>query len=97
MEKKSLLINVGRGSSINEEDLINHIKKNKFFSASLDVFKTEPLPKEHSFWYLSKVTITHHVASLTGIDSAVTYIYKKYQESKKNKRFKNDVNLKKGY
>ena len=97
MQKKSLLINVGRGSSINEKDLINHIKKNKFFYASLDVFKTEPLPKEHPFWYLPKVTITPHVASLTGIDSAVTYIYKKYQESKKNKRFKNDVNLKKGY
>ena len=31
MQKKSLLINVGRGSTINEKDLINHLKKNKLF------------------------------------------------------------------
>ena len=97
MQRKTLLINVGRGLSINERDLINHLKNNKFFFASLDVFKTEPLPIKNPLWHLPNVTITPHVASLTGINSAINHMYKKYLESQKNKRFKNDVNLKKGY
>ena len=38
MKKKSLLINIGRGASLNEKDLLNHLKQNKQFFASLDVF-----------------------------------------------------------
>ena len=96
-KKRALLINVGRGSSVNEKDLIYHLMKNKFFYASLDVFKEEPLPKKHPFWHLSNVTITPHVASLTIINSAVNYMYKKYKELQKNKKFKSNVILKKGY
>jgi len=97
MKKRALLINVGRGSSINEKDLINHLIKNKFFYASLDVFKEEPLPKKHPFWSLQNVTVTPHIASLTVIISAVHHMYKKYKEFKKNKKFQSDVDYKKGY
>ena len=97
MKKKSLLINVGRGSSIKEKDLVSNLKTNKSFYASLDVFVTEPLPKKHPFWNLSNVTITPHVASVTAIDSAINHIYRKFNEFKKNKKIKNDVDLKKGY
>ena len=97
MKKRALLINVGRGSSINEKDLINHLIKNKFFYASLDVFKEEPLPKKHPFWSLQNVTVTPHIASMTVIISAVHHMYNKYKEFKKNKKFQSDVDYKKGY
>ena len=97
MKKKSLLINVGRGNAINEKDLINHLRKNKDFQVSLDVFKREPLPKNHPFWRLSNVTITPHIAGLTVIESAVDYMFKKYQAFEKNKNVKSDVDIKKGY
>ena len=97
MKKRVLLINVGRGSTVNEKDLINHLMKNNLFYASLDVFKKEPLPKKHPFWRLPNVTITPHVASLTVINSAVNHMYKKYKELKKNKKLRSDVDLKKGY
>ena len=97
MKKRVLLINVGRGSTVNEKDLINHLMKNNLFYASLDVFKEEPLPKKHPFWRLPNVTITPHVASLTVINSAVNHMYKKYKELKKNKKLRSDVDLKKGY
>ena len=97
MKKRALLINVGRGLTINERDLINHLIKNKFFYASLDVFKEEPLPKKHPFWDLSNVTVTPHVASLTVINSAVNHMHKKYKELQKSKKIKSDVDLKKGY
>ena len=97
MKKKALLINIGRGSTLYEKALITHLKKNKQFYASLDVFEKEPLSKSSPLWKFSNVTITPHVGSLTVVDTAVKYMYKKYQQYKKNGKIKNDVNLLKGY
>ena len=97
MKKKSLLINVGRGSTLNEKDLIIHLKRNKNFCVSLDVFEKEPILKSHPLWTMPNVIITPHIASLTVIDTAVKYMHSKYREYIKNGRIKNDINLKKGY
>ncbi len=97
MKKKSLLISVGRGSVIKEKDLIHHIKKNKTFYASLDVFEKEPLTKSSPLWKMNNVIITPHVASLTGVDSAVDHMYKKYNAYIKKGYLKSDVNINKGY
>ena len=97
MKKDSLLINVGRGATINELDLISHLKKNKNFFVSLDVFKKEPLIKESPLWKMNNVTITPHVASLTQVDIITDQMYKKFLFFKKNKKIKSDVNLMQGY
>jgi len=97
MKKNSLLINIGRGASLNEEHLLKHLKKNKNFYASLDVFKHEPLPRSHKFWKQPNVTITPHAAALTHIDSSTDLIYERYLVYKKTGKIKSDVNLKKGY
>ena len=97
MKKKSLLINIGRGLSLNEEDLINHLKLNSNFYASLDVFKNEPINKNHKFWSHPNITITPHIASITDIESSIEYMYKNYLKFKKNGKIKSDVNIKKGY
>ena len=97
MKKKSLLINVGRGSTINEKHLIQHLKSNKDFFASLDVFKKEPLDKSNLLWKIPNLTITPHIASLTVIGSAIRLMYKQYREFKKKGKIRSDVNLKKGY
>ena len=97
MKKESLLINVGRGSTLNEKVLIKHLKNNKKFYASLDVFQAEPLIKTSPLWNLNNVTITSHTASVTYLDSAIDYIYKKIEEFNKKGKIKSDVNLTKGY
>ena len=97
MKKNAFLISVGRGSVLKEKDLISHLKRNKMFYASLDVFEKEPLAKSSPLWTMQNVIITPHVASLTGINSAVEHIYKKYTEFKQNGYLKSDVNIKKGY
>ncbi len=97
MKKKSLLINVGRGTTIKEKDLISHMKKNKIFFASLDVFNDEPLKKNNKLWDLPNLTITPHVASITIIDSAIEFMYSEYNYFIKNKYIKTDVDKKKGY
>ena len=97
MKKKSLLINIGRGSSLNEIDLFNHIKRNKYFFASLDVFKTEPLPKNSKLWKNQNITITPHVAAITDVDSSTNYIFTKFEQFRTKGKIKSDVKIQKGY
>ena len=97
MKKKSLFISIGRGSTVNEKDLITHLKNNNQSYATLDVFQNEPLPKKSQLWILPNVCITPHIASITLVDSAIDIIYKNYLKIKKNHKIKSDVNLNKGY
>ena len=50
LPKGSTIINAGRGGHVNETDLLEMINKGHIKNAYLDVFETEPLPKDHSFW-----------------------------------------------
>ena len=97
MKKNSLLINIGRGSSLNEIDLLNHLKTNNNFYVSLDVFKKEPLNKNHRFWKHSNITITPHIAAITDIESSVDYMYQRFVKIIKRNKIISDINLKKGY
>ena len=59
MNKKAFLINIGRGNTLNESDLLVHLNKNKDFFASLDVFKNEPLPKKVNFGHIKMSLLPH--------------------------------------
>ena len=97
MKKKSLLINIGRGSSLNEMDLLKHIKQNNSFFASLDVFKKEPLPKNSKLWKNQNITVTPHVAAITDVDSSINYIFSKFEQFRTKGKIKSDVKIKNGY
>ena len=59
------LINVGRGAHLVEEDLLTLLDSGQMAGATLDVFRTEPLPPEHPFWTHPKVQVTPHIAGAT--------------------------------
>ena len=73
------------------------MKINKNFKAVLDVFKEEPLKKEHKFWKEKNIFISPHIASITSVNSAVEQIYKNYKTYKKKNRINNKVNTIKQY
>ena len=56
------IVNVGRGSAIDEEALADSLDSGKIAGAALDVFKTEPLPKDSRLWKTNNLYITPHVA-----------------------------------
>ena len=97
MKKNSLLINVGRGSSVDENSLFRHVRKNKNFHAVLDVFKEEPLKKNHPFWKQNNIFITPHIACVTNIESAVNQIFEIYNFHKKTGKVRNIVSYSKQY
>ncbi len=59
------LVNVARGGLIVEDDLLAALDSGQLAGATLDVFRTEPLPAEHRFWDHPRVRITPHIAAIT--------------------------------
>jgi glyoxylate/hydroxypyruvate reductase A len=97
INKGGYFINVGRGEHLIEEDLITVLNTGHLSGALLDVFKTEPLPKEHPFWDHSKIQVTPHIASNTNIESAAILVVKNYLNHLKGMPLKHTISLKKGY
>ena len=55
-----VFVNVGRGSSVNTTALMQALDKGEVLNAALDVFETEPLPRESKLWDYANVLITPH-------------------------------------
>ena len=68
MKPESLFVNVGRGSIVRDDVLLEALKSGKLAGAILDVFTQEPLPQEHPFWKAKNSVVTSHTAapSFTG-------------------------------
>jgi phosphoglycerate dehydrogenase-like enzyme len=64
MKSTAYIINIARGSVIDEAALTKALKEKWIAGAGLDVFEKEPLPKESELWALPSVIITPHVAGL---------------------------------
>lgn len=56
------VINIGRGQHIVDGDLIAALDNGRLNHATLDVFRTEPLPEDHPFWDHPKITVMPHTA-----------------------------------
>ncbi|MDP2737837.1 MAG: glyoxylate/hydroxypyruvate reductase A [Pseudorhodobacter sp.] len=70
----AVIINPGRGGLIDDAALLAALDAGRLGHATLDVFRTEPLPPEHRFWSHPRVTVTPHVAAATRADSAAAVV-----------------------
>lgn len=68
------LVNVGRGEHLVEEDLVAMLEEGEIAGATLDVFRTEPLPADHPFWRDPRVHVTPHIAARTLRDESIAQI-----------------------
>ena len=62
LKRGAVLVNVGRGSLINETALITALKSGNISGAVLDVFALEPLPESSPLWDMENVLITPHIS-----------------------------------
>jgi len=70
----AVLINPGRGALIDDAALLEALDNGRLAHATLDAFRTEPLPPDHPYWHHPKVTVTPHVASDTRPETAARVI-----------------------
>lgn len=60
MKDESVIVNISRGSIIDEASLCQYLRSGKFRGVALDVFSQEPLLEENEFWHEPRVLISPH-------------------------------------
>lgn len=65
MKESAVLVNVARGSIVDEEALIAALRERKIRGAGLDVFEKEPLPDSSPLWELNNVWIAPHTGGVS--------------------------------
>ncbi len=65
LKPTTILINVARGSLIDEPALVAALQNRTIAAAGLDVASQEPLPPENPLWKLDNVLITPHISGVT--------------------------------
>jgi glyoxylate/hydroxypyruvate reductase A len=91
------LINVARGKHLVEEDLITLIDNGHLAGATLDVFRTEPLPVGHPFWQHPKITVTPHTSARTLREESIAQIVGKIQALQRGESINGVVDPVRGY
>ncbi|MEA1677269.1 glyoxylate/hydroxypyruvate reductase A [Nitrospirillum sp. BR 11163] len=97
LPRGAVVINAARGRHLVEEDLLTALDSGHLAGATLDVFRTEPLPAEHPFWTHPKVTITPHVAAITQARTAVEQVVGGLRRLAAGQPLINLVDRKRGY
>ena len=97
----AFIVNVGRGSAIDEEALADCLEAGHLAGAALDVFQEEPLPKESRLWKTKGMLITPHVAGNLTLEYTLEKNVAMFCEDLVNfaegKPLKYGVDRKKGY
>ena len=65
LQSGGYVINVARGAHLVDDDLLALLNSGHLAGATLDVFRTEPLPAEHPFWKHPSITVTPHTSART--------------------------------
>lgn len=96
MKPTAFIINVGRGTLIDEDDLIQSLDEGLLAGAILDVMQTEPLPETSPLWAHDKVILTPHVSGWH-LGDAIKDIAENYRRLKTGEVLLNLVNRQLGY
>lgn len=93
----AVLINVGRGEHLVEDDLLRALDDGTLLRASLDVFRKEPLPEGHPFWQRQEITITPHISARTLRDATIEQITGKIRDHAAGRAISGIVDTNRGY
>ena len=74
LKEDAVVVNVGRGSLIPSDDLVEVLKEGKLRGAGIDVMETEPLPEDSPLWDCERLIITPHCAGNAMAQDSPTYI-----------------------
>ena len=85
------------GGHLVEEDLIPLLDSGQLAGATLDVFRTEPLPAGHPFWQHPRITLTPHTSARTLRDESIAQILGKIQALQRGEPIAGVVNPERGY
>ncbi len=97
LPKGAHLVNVARGDLVVEADLIDALDRRHIASATLDVFRDEPLPAAHPFWHHPGIALTPHVSAATLIGPSVAQVAAKIRALERGETIGGRVDPARGY
>ena len=97
MPRGSYVLNAGRGSQLVEADLLRALDNGQIKGAALDVFETEPLPRDHPFWTDTRILMTPHHAAEVFLPAAAQTFLKNIYSIRNNQPLTGLVNEELGY
>ena len=101
MKKGSILLNVGRGTAIDQDALLHALESGRLAGASLDVTDPEPLPADHPLWRCENLLLTPHVAGGYHLQETLDRIVELFIDNlgryAKGKELRNPVDRTTGY
>lgn len=99
MKPSAVLINVARGTLVDEAALIQALQQRTIAGAALDVAQQEPLPPDHPLWALENVFITPHTSGVTVSlwDRQIELLLDNLERWFAGRELRNRVDLSRGY
>ena len=99
MKTSAVIINIGRGSVIDEAALVRALREKRIRGAALDVFEREPLMDGHPLYGLPNVLLSPHCADhAEGMrDQAVEVFIRNFEHFIKGEPLENVVDKRAGY
>ncbi|KKR33141.1 MAG: hypothetical protein UT63_C0023G0004 [Candidatus Gottesmanbacteria bacterium GW2011_GWC2_39_8] len=99
MKRSAYFVNIGRGKTVIEKDLIQALKEEIIRGAGLDVFEEEPLLPSSPLWNLENVIITPHFAGWTPryAERVIDIFCQNLEAYMKNEKMPNFVDKQRGY
>ncbi|MEY4985097.1 MAG: hypothetical protein RIR62_3363, partial [Pseudomonadota bacterium] len=97
LPRGAVILNPGRGALIEDAALLAALDSGQVGHATLDVFRTEPLPADHPFWAHPQVTVTPHIAADTRPASASHVIAENIRRGEAGAPFLHRVDRARGY
>jgi len=99
MKPTAVLINISRGSVVDEAALIDALRHHRIRGAALDVFEVEPLPPESPLWSLDNVLLSPHSADHTrdSHERAVALFHRNFGKFQRGEPLENIVDKQAGY
>ncbi len=97
LPRGAVILNPGRGALIDDAALRGALDTGHIAHATLDVFRTEPLPKDHPYWSHPRVTVTPHIAADTRATGAARVLVENIRRGQAGLPFLNLVDRSLGY
>lgn len=99
MKNSAVIINIGRGPTIDEQAMIKALLEKRIRGAALDVFDQEPLPQGHAFYSLPNVLLSPHCADHTPdwLDDSMRFFLAQLDRFQRAQPLLNVVDKKSGY
>ena len=97
LPRGAMILNPGRGPLIDDAALLAALDAGQIGHATLDVFRTEPLPQDHRFWTHPGVTVTPHIAADTRATGAVRVLVENIRRGEAGEPFLHLVDRTLGY